>query len=610
MLVNGVYVTVDFTVVPADGTALVAAINSACNSALGTTNVKYASQNATTNNLEIKATKLDIKDGTLAQTLPHASAAGILGFRSSIQGSVDMTDTALYGAGGSLNGKTLSFVVDGARIEYPLTAPVSATTLLTGLNTAIRAELGGTATYATLNKTQLVIESQTDGAGVAAIELVGDPAVAAPAAGTTTAAETALSLSGKKGAKIVGVDLRTLTYGASATLDDKQLTLVVNGTYVPILFTAPAASANVVSTINTAIQTALGGSAIYAVENTTTHELELSATWISVKAGVTPVTYTSANATLGLTTASGFHYDVSDADDGEIGEHDDVRYSTENITSGKGDDVLVGNKLKNAIKGGDGNDTIAGGAAGTPCAAASDADTLLGEVGDDTFMMPIKTCRAILTGGDGNNTADFSGRKAVLTLKNNGTADDGETGEAANIASDIKRLIGGYGADDLVGGSGDDTLIGGPGADTLTGGSGSDTADYSGAPAGVTINLCYATAIASCTASPDGTGASDKVYQIEHLVGSPYIDILNGTDATSTTDLTIEGGLGGDTITGGAGMDTLYGDAGDDTLNGGDGDDELHGDAGDDYLNGGVGDADICLTDSADITKAKAACEL
>ena len=610
MLVNGVYVAVDFTVVPADGTALVAAINSACNSALGTSGVRYASQNASTDVLEINANKLSILDGALAQTVAN-SAAQLLGFRSSIEGSsVDMSTAGLYGAGGTLNGKTLAFVIDGARIEYSPVAPATATAYLTGLNTAIQTELGGSATYATLRKNHLVIESLTDGAGTSGIQMVGDPAVAAPVAGTTTAAETVLGLNGDKGAKIVGVDLRTLNYAAAGDIDDKRLALVVNGQYVTLLFDAAmhTNSTTTVSAINAAI-VAVVGAGTYAVENATTHELEISATWITVKDGIAPVTYTTANALLGLTGAAGFHYDVADADDGLVGEHDDVRYSTENITSGGGDDYLVGNNLKNTIKGGGGNDIVSGGANST-CASATDADTLTGEAGDDTFMSPMKNCKAIMTGGDGNNTADFSARKVVLTLKNNGTADDGESGEAANVASDIKKLIGGFGADEIVGGSGDDTLIGGPGADNLTGGSGTDVADYSGAPAGVTINLCYAAAIATCTGSPDGTGASDKVFQIEHLVGSAFADTLNGGDATAAVGLLIEGGLGIDTITGGAGMDTIYGDAGDDIINGGDGDDELHGDAGDDSLNGGAGDADICLSDAADVTTPKSNCEL
>lgn len=612
LLVNGVYVTLDFASAPADVMTLLSLINSAINTALGTANVVYASQNAGTGFLEIKANKLSVLDATAPVSLPHPSAATTLGFRSSVEGSVDMTAAALYGAGSTLSG-TFAFIIDGARIEYALSQPASLTALLTGINGAITGELGGSAVYATINKKHLVLESQTDSAGVAGISFVtADPMVAAPASNTTTAAETALGINGQKGPKIVGsVSLASLTYGAGNGVDDKQLTLVVNGSYVTCLFNAPTSSANLVSQLNAAI-VAVVGAGTYAVENTTTHFLEITASkWISVKPGITPVTYTPSSNLLGFSAANGFHYDVADADDGLVGEHDDVRYSTENITAGGGDDVLIGNNLKNTIKGGGGNDIISGGANAT-CAQPTDADTLNGEAGDDTFIQPMKNCKAVFTGGDGNNTVDFSARKVAVTMKNNGTADDGESGEAANIGSDIKTLIGGYGADDLVGGSGDDTLIGGPGDDKMTGGSGDDTADYSGAPAAITINLCFsAQAVASCTASPDGTGGTgDKVYQIEHLVGSQYNDTLNGADASGAVSLTIEGGLGDDTITGGAGMDTLYGDAGNDSLDGGDGDDELHGDAGDDYLNGGASDSDICVGDAADVTRAKMNCEL
>ena len=240
------------------------------------------------------------------------------------------------------------------------------------------------------------------------------------------------------------------------------------------------------------------------------------------------------------------------------------------------------------------------------------ADTLQGEADNDTFVLPAKNCKAGISGGDGDNVADFSGRTADLILRNNGTADDGEGDEAANIGTDIKKLIGGFGADELTGGAGDDTLVGGPGADKLVGGGGVDTADYSGAMGPLDVSLCFTSTLVACgmTGNDGVSGENDQTYQLEHIVGGAYNDTLSGSDASSSVDLTIEGGLGDDTITGGAGNDSLFGDAGDDTLHGGAGDDQLQGDSGDDALDGGDGDADICLGDSSDVTTAKLACEL
>jgi Ca2+-binding RTX toxin-like protein len=235
----------------------------------------------------------------------------------------------------------------------------------------------------------------------------------------------------------------------------------------------------------------------------------------------------------------------------------------------------------------------------------------------------------VVPGGAGDTVADFSGRSLALVLKNNGTADDGETtptAEVVNIGTDIKKLVGGYGNDVITGGSGDEIFVGGAGNDTITGGMGNDTMDYSGSPAGVTVTLCFTAPAAVSGVVPPGGGCAagandgvtagawtetDDVYQVEHVIGSPFNDILGdmATSATLAVELTIEGGAGDDIIWGGTVNDTLWGDSGNDTLHGGDGDDNLSGDAGDDALDGGASSGDICLSDAADVTTAQVECE-
>src|SRR5882757_236708 len=111
------------------------------------------------------------------------------------------------------------------------------------------------------------------------------------------------------------------------------------------------------------------------------------------------------------------------------------------------------------------------------------------------------------------------------------------SGDGLPVPAGFHEITFGPGSNSLFGEAGDDILhggdfnarlIGGSGADLLSGGLGTDTADYSGSPAGVTVDLGF------------GTG--------------------HGGDAEGDTLVSIEG------ITGSALADTLTGDAGDDVL--------------------------------------------
>lgn len=617
LLINGVYVAVTFAA-PADSTAVLTAINNAVNTALGTTGVKYAAENDTTHVLELTATKLDIKDATMAYPLSAASAHHALGFSSRVEGNVDVVNTAgLFTGSGTLANTTLGVVIDGARVNVAAGAtPADINTIVSTINTDFNTELGTTGKiYAYISTSnRLVIQSNNDTGGVSSVRFLGDPAIAAVAGAETEAATTlGFTVNTSRGAKLVGTDLSAAgLYGGSGSLALARLTLVVDGTYVAIPLTAPANVTALLSDINTAIQTALGTTATYATQNAKTKRLELVATWISVKNGLTAHTFaTAAHNILGLGYHANVKRGVADADDGLPLERDDVRYSTENINTGAGNDVVYGNELKNTIKTGGGNDVISGGANGATCNAA-DGDSLQGEAGNDTFVVSAPNCKATLSGGDGDNVADFSGRSGALFLRNNGTADDGEGtmgAEGINIGTDIKKMIGGFGVDNITGGAGDDIIVGGPGADVITGGTGKDTLDYSAAPARVEVSLCFATAISGCGTADDGmSGEGDQVFQIEYLIGTKFNDELE-VHMTTTSELTFEGGDGDDTITGSLANDTIYGDAGDDKLYGGAGDDTIQGDAGDDLIDGGDGDGDICLGDAADITTARVNCE-
>ena len=295
----------------------------------------------------------------------------------------------------------------------------------------------------------------------------------------------------------------------------------------------------------------------------------------------------------------------------------------QNVVGSAYDDLLKGDAVDNSIFGGDGNDTLIG----APGNYTIGGDTLDGGAGINTVdysgdAMGVSVDLAAGTASDGSGGAD-----SLVNIQNiiGSSFGDGLVGDdAANV------ITGGAGDDSLFGAGGDDTLIGGQGNDSFNGAAGVNTVDYSGDPAGVTVDLASGTAT-------DGWGGSDALANVGNVIGSAFNDVLqgdlgpNGLSAGAGDD-TFIGGRGADSLDGGTGVNTLdysggfvgvaidlgagtvddgwgdlasvanvqtvigtafndhlTGDANDNTLLGGDGDDTLSGGAGNDSLDGGAG---------------------
>ena len=151
----------------------------------------------------------------------------------------------------------------------------------------------------------------------------------------------------------------------------------------------------------------------------------------------------------------------------------------ERVTSGSGNDLLIGNALANRLNGGMGDDTIRGGAGNDTVNGADGDDVLTGGEGND-----------LVVGGAGNDTAVYAGavgavvNLATLTAQNTGLGIDTLSG-IENLTggtfadwltgdAQANRLEGDAGNDTLRGAAGNDTLLGGSGDDRLGGGSGND----------------------------------------------------------------------------------------------------------------------------------------
>lgn len=313
--------------------------------------------------------------------------------------------------------------------------------------------------------------------------------------------------------------------------------------------------------------------------------------------------------------------------------NDDINTGDGNdfVDGGAGNDAVITSLGNDTIFGGAGADTLNGGEGDDIISGGDDDDTLIGGTGADQ-----------MDGGAGLDTADYSasGGAVGIDLLNNVFAG----AAAGDTMTNIENLKGTAFNDQLFGDSEDNTLTGGGGADALVGQSGFDTADYSASSAGVTINLN--TTVADPLAVGTGLGGDaegDTLQLIERIIGSAFVDTLNGGELNDTfmggggADF-INGGLGTDTaeytssalgvtiilddVGGGSGaggdaegdvltsIENVIGSEQNDTLIGNAGANRLDGRGGDDFLRGGAG-ADIIIggagVDTADYSTSSAA---
>ena len=323
--------------------------------------------------------------------------------------------------------------------------------------------------------------------------------------------------------------------------------------------------------------------------------------------------------------------------------------SIEGIFGSAFDDRLTGNAGDNFLRGLQGNDTLDGGP-GLDIAAYPDAtgpitanlatglvtggsgsdvlisiegvygstfaDILTGSAQDDFLQGDLGN--DIMDGGPGFDTVRYSLSPAGVTVNlATGTATGGEGNDTLSGFEAISgspfgdTLIGNSAKNTLSGVDGDDRLAGGLGDDTLDGGAGTDFADYSGASAGVTVNLA--------TRTSSGSDGVDTLISIEGVFGSEFADQLIGSDGQdyfrprggndtidgaggkdwiwyvdSTIAVTADLGAGFATLADGSrdtfvNIEAISGSLVADNIIGSAGDDEIGGYLGDDKLTGGAG---------------------
>lgn len=226
----------------------------------------------------------------------------------------------------------------------------------------------------------------------------------------------------------------------------------------------------------------------------------------------------------------------------------DIHSGIEDLIGSRHNDVFTGDGLANRLYGGAGNDKLYG---------MNGADTLEGGTGSD-----------VLNGGGGTDTASYAGsRGGVYVDLTEGEAFGGDATDDGFVSIENLRgsryadeLKGDAGANRLEGGEGDDWLVATAGSDVFDGGDGVDTVDYSGATAGVAVNLGSRTETTTVNgAGSSGLAAGHTLIGIEGVLGSDFADTLSAGAGSHE----FMGGKGADSLSGGAGSDTYYFDAGD-----------------------------------------------
>ena len=216
-----------------------------------------------------------------------------------------------------------------------------------------------------------------------------------------------------------------------------------------------------------------------------------------------------------------------------------------------------------SLVGGNGNDILQGGAAGTNT-------VLYGGPGNDNFYQGGSSADSndTLWGGPGIDLVNYSGRTCDVALYLDGNPNDGcrsTTGEIDNIQLDIENVLTGTGADTIVGNNNDNVINAGGGGtsnnirgmggddifmqdsnatDIISGGAGQDTVSYQNRGAFV-----ISATLDGVTASGQTTGGEADILNtdIENLIGS-----------ASTTDNNLTGNTGDNVISGaGTGNNTI-----------------------------------------------------
>ena len=255
-----------------------------------------------------------------------------------------------------------------------------------------------------------------------------------------------------------------------------------------------------------------------------------------------------------------------------------------NLTSGLTSGGLGADQIANFqnMIGSDHNDSLTGDALDNVFFSGLGADTMIGNLGNDTadYSLSSGDVRVSLASGIGTRNAAQGDLLTGIENLIGSAFNDSLTGDTGDNV-----LTGNDGNDSLLGGDGADTIYGGTGsADSMTGGNGDDT--------------YYVDSTGDKISEGTTGGTGDLVYS-----SATYTLSLNVEDLilTGTGNLNGTGNSGANELTGTIGDNSLAGGSGNDAVIGSDGDDTLNGESGVDTMTGGSGDDAYFIDNPLDI---------
>jgi Ca2+-binding RTX toxin-like protein len=265
---------------------------------------------------------------------------------------------------------------------------------------------------------------------------------------------------------------------------------------------------------------------------------------------------------LTITTGSGNDYLVG-------GDFADV------FTSNAGNDILYGMGGNDILDGGDGDDSLIGG---------DGTDTITGDAGDDS----IDTGNGVdwADGGSGTDSINFDRSAATAAITFNELAAMSASGFDFVDGTHILNFEKFY----ISTGSGDDTAnFATLATSNWNAGSGTDrlVADLSAQTVDIGTFFWNSGSYAN---GFTGTGSLGQWHAWNSITGISFTGVEALTITTGSGNDYLVGGDFADVFTGNAGNDVLFGMGGNDILNGGDGNDYLDGGGGTDQIYGGAGD--------------------
>jgi Ca2+-binding RTX toxin-like protein len=230
------------------------------------------------------------------------------------------------------------------------------------------------------------------------------------------------------------------------------------------------------------------------------------------------------------------------------------------LSSGAGNDTLIGSTWRDTFYSGSGADSIDGGAGNDYLSIDNSTNTAAITI---NYTTPTN---GTITGGSNNGTTF---RNIETGFFGTGSGNDYINISATTSGQYVTTIYSGAGNDTIVSGTGDDSLRSGIGADSIDGGAGNDYLyiDNSTDTAATTINYTNPTNGTITGGFNNGT-TFQSIESINFTTGSgnDYINVSATTGYGNNA-------TGGNTIFSGAGNDTLIGGTGNDFLAGGDGND-------------------------------------